>query len=390
MKIFIIVLNLFTAFNFILMTSILMFRKNNTTANKTLATIIGIPVFSIVTNLLLYLDCIEPVFFLLYLTYFFNFLFGPSILYYFNLMVGRQPKFRWVYVFHFIPAIAAIWIMIQNLFLSESEKQLLAASIKSGNDDLYIIFNLLGLLHVLTYLLIGWVQQKKFKKELSTYFSNQEVTKFSWIKNFLKLFIILTVLILTAYIGTAVFLPSDLIIYADIITTPIVTFCIYFYVLYSAFNHHVVFSSGEYFNYKNQLLDFNEFTESETNKYAKSLLSEEDKQKIGTKLNFLLDEEKVFLNQTLDLKTLSIQVGVTPHQLSQYINSTFAKSFYDLINEYRVNEAKKMLISPEYQHLKIEAIGELAGFNSRASFFNVFKKHLKITPLGFKNDNILV
>lgn len=367
------------------MTSALMIRKNNTLANKSLAFIIAIPIFSILTNLLLYVDKIQPYFFLLYLTYFFNFLFGPAILSYFLIMFGRSIVFKWKQLFHFIPSVISLAIMVYFFFLSKEEERVMIKNIQNGEDDLYVLFNVAVLFHVIGYLVEGWRLQKNYVKDVSSYFTDIDTTKYNWVKNFLTVIILLTIIIFTIYVATAIFLPSSYLIFADILATPIITSIIYLYVLYAAFDNRVIFTNLEYKTYENQLSEFNTFSEcnQEITKYGKSILEETEKKDICERLTYFLKEEKIYLEKTIDLKSLSEKVGVSSHQLSQCINSVFNQSFYDLINSFRVEEAKRLLLNTEFQNLKIEAIGNLAGFSSRTTFFTVFKKHVGLTPTGF-------
>ena len=92
------------------------------------------------------------------------------------------------------------------------------------------------------------------------------------------------------------------------------------------------------------------------------------------------------VNNELNINKLANSIGVSSHQLSQFINRTYDKKFYDFINFYRVEEAKVLLTDTSKNNLKIEAIGEAAGFNSRATFFSVFKKFTGKTPSVFKKD----
>ena len=61
-------------------------------------------------------------------------------------------------------------------------------------------------------------------------------------------------------------------------------------------------------------------------------------------------------------------------------------SFYDLINSYRIVEAKKRLSSVDYEKYTIEGIGYSCGFNSRSSFFKIFKKETGISPYSYKKS----
>jgi AraC-like DNA-binding protein len=70
--------------------------------------------------------------------------------------------------------------------------------------------------------------------------------------------------------------------------------------------------------------------------------------------------------------------------LSQLLNENLGKSFPTYINEYRVNEACKLITSNG--NLSFEAIGYEAGFNSKSTFYTAFKKVKNITPADFKES----
>lgn len=73
------------------------------------------------------------------------------------------------------------------------------------------------------------------------------------------------------------------------------------------------------------------------------------------------------------------------HQVSQIINIRFQKNFSEVINSYRVEEAKNLLIQkPNYS---IEGIAFEAGFGSKATFNRVFKKHTGLTPSEYLSQN---
>ena len=60
--------------------------------------------------------------------------------------------------------------------------------------------------------------------------------------------------------------------------------------------------------------------------------------------------------------------------------------FYDYINQFRVEEVKERLRNPEFKHYSIESIGLDSGFNSKSSFFSIFKKHTSLTPYNYKKQ----
>ena len=96
-----------------------------------------------------------------------------------------------------------------------------------------------------------------------------------------------------------------------------------------------------------------------------------------------MDSNKPYLKSDLKISELADSLTVPYYQLSQLINDEFLVNFYDFINKYRVEEAKKLLIE-DTNNYKILAIAYEVGFNSKATFNRVFKKFTDLTPSEFK------
>jgi AraC-like DNA-binding protein len=118
-------------------------------------------------------------------------------------------------------------------------------------------------------------------------------------------------------------------------------------------------------------------------KYQKTALPESKTKTYLEKLLRLLETEKPFLNPELKLSNLAEKLDILPNHLSQVINAELGKNFFDFINEYRITEAKNRLRNPQYGHYSILAIALEVGFNNKASFNRVFKKHTGMTPSDF-------
>jgi AraC-like DNA-binding protein len=120
------------------------------------------------------------------------------------------------------------------------------------------------------------------------------------------------------------------------------------------------------------------------NKYSGSKLNDSEKQVILNKLDdFLNNSEKPYLNPEISLNEVSLFLEVSVNRLSQVINELTGMNFNDYINRYRIDEAKFILLSPQYPKLTIEAIAKMAGFNSKSAFYAAFKKHSGMTPKEF-------
>ena len=93
--------------------------------------------------------------------------------------------------------------------------------------------------------------------------------------------------------------------------------------------------------------------------------------------------EKRYLDPDLSLGSLAGYLGVSAAVLSATINTCYGKNFRNLVNEYRVEEAKRKLGDPALSHLSVLGIGLESGFNSEASFYRIFKQHTSLSPAAY-------
>ncbi len=121
-------------------------------------------------------------------------------------------------------------------------------------------------------------------------------------------------------------------------------------------------------------------------KYKKSRLPDYIAQKYYNKLIEVLENKKLYKKMDLSLPELANIVGIPRNHLSYIINEYAKTSFHDLINHYRIEEAKRLLINSK-NDINILDIAFEAGFNSKSTFNYVFKKYTGKTPSEFKEKN---
>ncbi len=119
-------------------------------------------------------------------------------------------------------------------------------------------------------------------------------------------------------------------------------------------------------------------------KYAKSNLTQEQSDEIKSKLEAYMKKHEPYLNSQLRIKDLADETHISSHQISQVLNESFQQNFYEFVNMYRVNKAKKLLADPKNESLTYSAIGFDAGFNSKTTFYSAFKKVTGTTPAQYK------
>ena len=120
-------------------------------------------------------------------------------------------------------------------------------------------------------------------------------------------------------------------------------------------------------------------------KYKASTVTEEQQKILLEKLRNHL-QVKPYLNPEFSLPDLAHKLNTSVHVLSQVINEGLGKSFFEMVAEYRIEEAKLLL--RERPNIKIEEIAEEVGYNSKSSFNTAFKKITSMTPSSFRNEKI--
>lgn len=131
---------------------------------------------------------------------------------------------------------------------------------------------------------------------------------------------------------------------------------------------------------------FNLLVLSGWGKYRNSQLSNAEKERMLNRMMAVMGEEKPYLDAELSLAKFASLIGRTPHQVSEVLNSSLGKSFYEFINEYRYQEARERLQDQRYRHLTILAIAFDAGFSNKNTFNKVFKQHSGKTPSQFLKE----
>ncbi len=117
-------------------------------------------------------------------------------------------------------------------------------------------------------------------------------------------------------------------------------------------------------------------------KYRKTGLNKDQSLLLKSRLIHLMKNDQPHLDPELRLAYLAKQFNISRHHMSQVINEHFDLSFFDFINKYRVEEAKKMIIKDG--HLNMTEILYSSGFNNRVSFYKAFKKFTQTTPSEYK------
>lgn len=117
--------------------------------------------------------------------------------------------------------------------------------------------------------------------------------------------------------------------------------------------------------------------------------SEPEKEEIGAegvvRVKEWMEQQKSYLNPDITLAELAQELEMPPKILSLILNHHFNLNFYEFINGYRVQEAKRVLLaSPEK---KVTEVLYEVGFNSKSVFYTFFRKAEGMTPAAYRKKN---
>lgn len=310
-----------------------------------------------------------------------NFTFGPLVYLYIRTCINeKSKKGEWI---HFI--IAAFWLLymvfywIQPLALKYNsyvqtkhpDWEYLSVNLIYPDDPLGIrsyVNQFIGI-HISSYLVLSiWLVRGKFSSLKQNIFKTDNELLVV-LRNFLLHFMIITAVffITKSYFG----MRSDI---GGYFIATYISFMIFA-------TSYQIMNRSEFFKQNQTFFSF------PLVKYKKSSLSQEDKLKIKELIESQFVNEKYFVNNMASLSDLSKKLKLSSHHVSQVINEKMGKSFFELLAWYRVEEAKKILLSEKESEITIEELSERVGYNSKSSFNTVFKKQTSQTPSEFRNSN---
>lgn len=95
---------------------------------------------------------------------------------------------------------------------------------------------------------------------------------------------------------------------------------------------------------------------------------------LDRRINDLFLDKKPFLQASYTLSRLAVDINVSLHHLSAFINHYYGMHFNDFLNRCRINYCISVTSTEELKHKKIETIAREFGFSNRNTFRIAFKK----------------
>ena len=291
---------------------------------------------------------------------------APFLLLYTQSLTDVAFRLRPFHLLHLIPFLLALGLLAKYYYLQpEDIRSMALEAVKDGKNQVSVGVTIAGLLYEIAYLLAIKLCLNTYRIRIRNEYSNINKINLRWLDYLVNAFLL-------AYLGSAFSNISRHVEMQYFEEWPMLlgllaTFTFMNGVLLKGLHNNEIFLGGQ--RKRNVVASHGE------NAITVDQLKEH------------LEVKKPFINPNLTLAELADQLNVSARELSGLINTKLGQTFFDLINSYRIEEVKKMLISPTSRDKTILELMYEVGFNSKSSFNTAFKKFTGQTPSQYKENH---
>ncbi|WP_039916973.1 helix-turn-helix domain-containing protein [Cellvibrio mixtus] len=305
---------------------------------------------------------------------------GPLLLWYTRSLIYKDYRLKFTDVIYLLPFI--LYVGYQLIFyysLDVSDKKTI-----QEQYDLALapqVMNYVTLFREIFRVALGiicLVEIKRYTQHIRTNFSDIDKIDLTWLKILVIGFLVIR--FWAVLVAAMIILAIGFGISTDFETMGLLgnytTFLLVSVLIFFGLGHSSVFEGLEQKN-NNEPEPIKDEQEPESQK-------DKIKPELIEQISRYMDAEKPYLTPALTLEKLAGQLKIQPRLLSNIINRHFDCNFFEFINSYRVEEAKRMLADNRYSDKTMLDIMLDVGFNSKATFNTLFKKKAGMTPSEYR------
>ena len=344
----------------------------------------------------------------------FPMLFAPFLYLYVSVCAREDQRFHWCDTLHFLPFVVGYIAMFPFLFGYSAEEKAITDS-ADYHSDYQWFFTLSFIAFVVVsgvYFVLAYRKINHYERVIGENFGYNEGISLQWLQLLLLGFVAIVAVLVTVYV-VEYSLEIDTGFNIEILFFALFILLI-FLIGFWGIRYQGIFGAsrtgsvshtggashtgsvsrtGGVTNLSDKsdssdksdgVDNFNTFEEeTKAPEYRKSGLKAEEAPELHQQLLQLMQTEKPYLEPKLSLAQLAERLGVLPNHLSQIINQYEEKNFYDFVNSYRVEEFIDLAKKDTDKSFNLLGLAFEAGFNSKSSFNQVFKKFKGKTPSEF-------
>lgn len=307
-------------------------------------------------------------------------LFGPIVYFYFKSQTNRSfrlDKSTWI---HFVPY--AIYFLYHMVFFVQGPEAVEWRQSSALDLVLFYVLMLVQWASYIFYFALCLRIYRRYKQWSLNQFSNEELIGFSWFRNFI---VAMLFWLVARQVMNFIDMALQLDFYQDWwwnLALVVVTF----YIGLSGFSQ----VQPAQINFSEQATLPEDVTVSAPT--TKTTPTEEvpkgtANSALASRLETAMRQERLYLNQDLNLQQLAKQLQTNSVELSTTINQHFEMNFNDYINSLRVEEFIQLSLSKKREHLTLLSNAYDAGFSSKSTFNRAFKKQKGVSPGVFLKEH---
>lgn len=287
-------------------------------------------------------------------------LMGPFLYFHSKSLLDERFHFRKKDFIHFIPGAVFFFAYLVLFFMPMDEKEwLFTSDFETWIGDIEQVLGIISMIIYMTFVSVTLLNNNDG-------FQERKRKEISWINRFfLVTYAFITIWVLNQFSNAVFFEMRGA---TQTFFTLWVGLCLYIYWI-----------GVEVF--RNEKMLILKYSNGSNGSFSDSRLDS-----FKENVERVMNNQKPFTDPNLTLKKLADHIDLKPKELSGLINTAYQKNFYAFVNEYRLDEVKKLLVDKSYDHLTIVAIAEQAGFNSKSTFNSLFKKEVGMTPKEYKES----
>ncbi len=306
-------------------------------------------------------------------------LFPVFVLYVLQFLNAGQPLARkWLLLF--LPAVlfSLLSFLDHYVWNNYNSTALLAEHFNNPNIAYHLIFK--GAQLSFMGVLISLIRRLyRFEKGLKLGFSSDDLIDLRWLLHFTWIYLTSLCITFVLFLGQNVGLfPIQIqevfgMVYGLLVASV-------FYLNYQGIQHYTL---AQVYTSKVAALgavDLAPEVLQNTNHAEAAKPLTEEEMALESKVLEVIASKKLYLEPKFSLEDLAELLGENRHKVSKVINAQEGRTFYDLVNRYRVDHLKQMLDDNRNDQFTILAMGLDSGFNSKASLNRIFKAMTGITP----------
>lgn len=297
----------------------------------------------------------------------------PLLFLYILSIIYSNFKLKKIHFVHLLPWFISLIILTPNYFLvDEKLKFLFLENFNSTTEGAFLRF--FGRIISALYFIAEVYYVVRYRRLLLENFTDKNAFKnYNWLKQLLILISIGQILTIIKNVSRQSFTAET----TDLLRIITLTFGVFliFWLVFKALNSPKLFRG----------IDVNLATSKEI--VLNNNVDTKTHQQIASLKKFMV-EKAPFLNPSLTIRNLALEMDISARELSVLINQHLNQHFFDFVNEYRIKKAMEILKNPTKKEVTVLEILYEVGFNSKSSFNTAFKKHTGETPTQYRKTKV--